>query len=564
MNIDAHNEKLVDNKYNGTREDSWYCNIGNRYINDINEETEIDVGVDKDWRELKKVTDKEIKDILYEKLWSKRWRMTSGELYYVKNKKGVKERFIPNEFQLYYLKNKHNRNIILKARQMWFSTIVQLDYLDDALFHKDFNIGIIAQDVATAALIRKDKIEFALENLPDDIKWCWEYDKSNAREITLNNWSSIYISNTFRWGTLQRLHVSEYAKICSKRPDKSKEIKTGALESVAMDQEITIESTAEGNEGDFFDKCESYSNIIGKPHTPLDYKFFFFPWWLDMNYSYKDSQVNRSQEVEDYFLKLETEYGIKLSEWQKNRYFLKKKEKGEDMYKEYPSIYKEAFLNAIEGAYYESEINLCYQQWRVGKIMYDPNLLVYTTWDIWGANPNRGGDSTSIRFFQIYNNEIRFIDAWEWSWYSLLYILENVIKTKPYLYGKHIGPHDMNQHEYTTGTTRLQTATQLWYDFELVSSPKWAISNRIECTRQLFSRFYFDEQKCWKSLTKLKKYKRKWDEKNWSFQDAPEHNWVSHCADSLWYGSQWMSEFITNKNKLKENSTIKMNWRLWI
>ena len=60
------------------------------------------------------------------------------------------------------------------------------------------NVGIIAQDVATAALIRKDKIEFALDNLPDDIKSCWTYDKSNAREISLSNGSSIYISNTFR------------------------------------------------------------------------------------------------------------------------------------------------------------------------------------------------------------------------------------------------------------------------------------------------------------------------------------------------------------------------------
>jgi hypothetical protein len=72
----------------------------------------------------------------------------------------------------------------------------------------------------------------------------------------------------------------------------------------------------------------------------------------------------------------------------------------------------------------------------------------------------------------MYQNEIRLIDFWEGSGYSLLYILEHIIKTKNYLYGKHIGPHDMNAHEYTTGTTRLQTARQLGYDFELVTSPK--------------------------------------------------------------------------------------------
>ena len=42
--------------------------------------------------------------------------------------------------------------------------------------------------------------------------------------------------------------MSEYAKICAKRAEKAQEIQTGAFEAVAMDQEITIESTAEGNE----------------------------------------------------------------------------------------------------------------------------------------------------------------------------------------------------------------------------------------------------------------------------------------------------------------------------
>lgn len=111
------------------------------------------------------VVDAEAK--LMEMLGSKRWRLTSGELYKIKDKNWDIVPFIPNPYQLYYLKNKHNRNIILKARQMWFSTMVQIDFLDDALFNENFNIWIIAQDKATAWLIRKDKIEVALDNLPE-------------------------------------------------------------------------------------------------------------------------------------------------------------------------------------------------------------------------------------------------------------------------------------------------------------------------------------------------------------------------------------------------------------
>ena len=43
---------------------------------------------------------------------------------------------------------------------------------------------------------------------------------------------------------MQRLHVSEFGKICNKYPDKAEEIVTGALQTVALGQGITIESTA--------------------------------------------------------------------------------------------------------------------------------------------------------------------------------------------------------------------------------------------------------------------------------------------------------------------------------
>jgi hypothetical protein len=229
------------------------------------------------------------------------------------------------------------------------------------------------------------------------------------------------------------------------------------------------------------------------------------------------------------------------------------------MYKEYPSIYKEAFLLAMEWAYYESEINIAYEQGRVCSIQYDPNLMTYTVWDIGGA---WGGDDTSIWFFQVYNKEVRFIDYWEWSGYSMLYILEHIIKPKPYMYAKHIGPHDMNVHEYTTGLTRLQAARQMWYDFELIQSPKWAIDMRIDITRTLFSKFWFDESKCWAGLTKLKKYKRKRDEKNGVFMNTPDHNQTSHVADSIGYGAQYMSETRFSGKEKSGHSTMKMNRKL--
>ena len=55
-----------------------------------------------------------------------------------------------------------------------------------------------------------------------------------------------------RSGTIHRLHVSEFGKICAKYPDKAQEVVTGSIPAVPMNGVLVIESTAEGRDGDFF------------------------------------------------------------------------------------------------------------------------------------------------------------------------------------------------------------------------------------------------------------------------------------------------------------------------
>lgn len=496
-----------------------------------------------------KISAKDLEE-LKEKLSSKRWRLTSGKFYKIKDKDGNIIPFIPNKFQLYYFKNKHNRNIILKARQMWFSTAIQLDFLDDALFNRNFSVGIIAQDKDTASLIRKDKIEVALENLPDLVKDYRKYDKQNQKEITFSNGSSIYVSNSFRWGTLQRLHISEYGKICSKYPEKAEEIRTWAIEAVKMDQQITIESTAEWNDWDFFRKCEEFSKLVNKPITPLDYKFFFFPRWIEDQYAYEWVVVTIPQEYEDYFKKLHDEFGIELSEWQKNRYYLKRKDLQDKMLREYPSYYDEAFMVALEWAYLQSEINTLYQQNRFTRVLYDPNLRVYTVWDIWWAG---WWDDTSVRFFQIYWREVRWIDYWDWSWYGMLWVFENIINQKPYKYQAHIWPHDLKVHSQVTWQSRLETLKQHWYYMEFVESPPWAVSARIDMMRLILPNSFIDSKNCSAWLDKLKSYKRKRNASTWSWTDMVEKNGSQHAADAFWYWCQYIIDNLLPRLKREED-----------
>jgi hypothetical protein len=51
--------------------------------------------------------------------------------------------------------------------------------------------------------------------------------------------------------------------------------------------------------------------------------------------------------------------------------------------------------------------------------------------------------------------------------------------------------------------------------------------------RTMFSRFVFDEEKCYAGLESLKAYRRAWNETQKTWAEHPEHSWASHGADAL-------------------------------
>ena len=200
------------------------------------------------------------------------------------------------------------------------------------------------------------------------------------------------------------------------------------------------------------------------------------------------------------------------------------------MIREYPSFPKEAFDLAIKGAYYERELGLCRSQRRIGQIPYDTRLNVRTHWDLGWAG---WWDETAIWFYQIYGKEVRLIDYWEWSGYSMLEIINTVVKSKPYQYERHYFPHDAEVHEYTTGNTRIQIAREHLWMCEIV--PKTSVSDGINAAREMFPNCFFDEAKCITGITRLWQYQREYDDKNGRFKDKPLHNQASNCSDAFRY-----------------------------
>jgi len=294
-------------------------------------------------------------------------------IYHIKDKSGDKVLFTPNEEQEAFYCGQHNRDIILKARQLGFTTFKMISDLDDCLFIENFSAGCICHNMESAKDIFRNKIKFAYNNITEDQRALISEigyaipspvsDKGNA--YVFSNGSSIKVGTSYRGDTLQSLHVSEFGKICKKYPDKATEIVTGAFESVPADGGIiTLESTAEGKEGYFFKYCTNAKKLkdLNKPLSVLDFKFHFFSWWLRPEYSI-DGEV--SEPLIKYFNELEHKHSIKLTSGQKAWYSAKWKILGDDMRREYPSTPKEAFEQSIEGAYYARQFADIYKDGRI-------------------------------------------------------------------------------------------------------------------------------------------------------------------------------------------------------
>lgn len=189
------------------------------------------------------------------------------------------------------------------------------------------------------------------------------------------------------------------------------------------------------------------------------------------------------------------------------------------------------FNAALQGAYYERQMNMLTEQKRLGDVPHDPALEVHTAWDL-GVD-----DSMTIWCFQLapQGREVQVIDYLEGSGEGLPYYIrqlrEKSVKGN-WVFGTHYAPHDIKSRELTTGQTRWQTALTLGIRFTVVPKDN-AIEDGIEAVRQLLPRCRFDAKACYRGIEALKSYRKQWDEKLKVYRSTPLHDWASHGADAF-------------------------------
>lgn len=461
------------------------------------------------------------------------WRMDN--LYWIQDETGKEIKFVRNDAQRRWCKERWFLNVILKARQLGFSTEICIEILDECLFIPNFSAGIIDYSIDDAKR-KLAKIKFAYDRLPENIRENNPLVTANTETIEFANGSRIEVGTSHRGGTLQHLHVSEYGKISAMRPDKAKEIKTGGFGTVHVGQRIDVESTAEGMGGEFYDLVQraDAAQKEGRPLSELDFKLHFFAWWQHDGYRIDATKVRIPVEVDEYFNDLRGAHGIRISAEQRAWYAAKRNQIGPDsMFREYPSFPEEAFAASLDGAYFKKQMSKARLEGRVGILPHDPTRLVNTFWDI-------GNDTTSIWFHQTDGLRHRFIHYYENMDEQITHYARELMELKHkfrWTYGVHYGPHDLINNDWGgSGKTRADQAKSMGISFKII--PR--ISDKddaIDAARQMLGMSWFDAKTCERGIWCLDNYRKKWNEQLGIWSREPLHDPASHGADSFMTGA---------------------------
>jgi hypothetical protein len=499
------------------------------------------------------------------------WRWRLNNLYWITDKEGRAVPFRMNWAQESLFDGMHYLNVVLKARQLGFSTFIAMYMLDVCVFNSHTAAGIIDAKIDDAKG-KLGKISFAYERMPDGIKATVPIGTANAQMIEWRNGSSIKVGTSHRGGTLQLLHISELGKIAATQPQKAREIRTGALNTVQAGNQVFVESTAEGQQGDFYDICTlaQAKQRMGVKLTRLDFKFHFYAWHQAPEYEIDPEGVVISEQFARYFSELEGK-GIKLRPGQKAWYVKKAETQLDDMKREYPSTPEEAFEASVEGAILGPWMEAAERAGKIGVFPAVPGVPVHSFWDI-GRK-----DYTSIWFVQILPGKCRIVGFYQNVLSELPHYAEYLLGTavvmkhmpdylsrgltqgiyanKGWTQGNAYLPHDGKVKEWGAGRTRVEQAIKFGLKAKLAALQEK--HDQINASRTTIPMCEFDREGCEPAgLKVLKSYRWEWDDKLGAWKTGtPAHDDNSHGSDAFHVFSTTWREMVPEAEPARPKPT---------
>lgn len=229
----------------------------------------------------------------------KLWRIE--HFYKIKDKFRQTVNLILNPLQKLYWQEKTNRDYILKARKIGFSTLCLIDDLDETLWNRNYTSFIMAhrrEDVQKLFSI----VQFAYDFMPKE--WRPQANFYNKNELFFKAINSrIYVGMEARSDVINRLHISEFAFI----EDAQKKC-AASFEAVPEEGSIVLETTPNGIGGYAY---ELYQLAAGyktdDANQPCEFRAHFYPWFRHPEYSVPLTNAEKELVEQEKYLTEEEE-----------------------------------------------------------------------------------------------------------------------------------------------------------------------------------------------------------------------------------------------------------------
>lgn len=219
-------------------------------------------------------------------------------------------------------------------------------------------------------------------------------------------------------------------------------------------------------------------------------------------------------------------------------------------YDGYLHVWEGHCKQSLEGAVYADEMREATLQNRITQVPYCPEYPVHTFWDLGWR------DCTSVWFVQVVpgTGEFRIIDFLQNSFKKPAWYAER-LQNRGYVYAQHWMPHD-SKHGTLASEGKTVAGLMKGYGFDIQQVPKISLEDGLGYARTIFSRCYFDENKCAEGLQDLRHYKYELDEKTNLFSKTPKHDEHSHAADAFRYFAVSVQEYREPRKRKK----VKRGW----
>lgn len=215
--------------------------------------------------------------------------------------------------------------------------------------------------------------------------------------------------------------------------------------------------------------------------------------------------------------------------WRDNPWFPETlREEMEDLkardYDTYLNVWEGFCLQMLEGVVFAKELRRCQEEHRIMRVPWDRESPVNTYWDL-GRR-----DMTSIWFAQHVAMQNRVLGYYEGQGEDIHHYLKH-LQGLPYLYGEHYLPHDAS-HKRLGEKRSIEQIVKAVYPGKVHVVPRTLKKvNAINAARLIFPNCYFDDEECVDGLQRLRHYRYKIVEGQYSAD--PLHDENSNGADAF-------------------------------